>query len=72
MSTFAQSSPVVKMNELSLESVLMSIEKGGLGFTLVVDDKGMSKGLISNADVRKGLLNNLNDINMEKTLLNLQ
>jgi ribulose-phosphate 3-epimerase len=56
-------SPVVKMNELSLESVLMSIEKGGLGFTLVVDDKGMSKGLISNADVRKGLLNNLNDIN---------
>ena len=56
-------SPVVRMNELTLESVLRSIEKGRLGFTLVLDNEGKSKGLISNADVRKGLLNNLNDIN---------
>jgi ribulose-phosphate 3-epimerase len=56
-------SPVVKLSDLSLASVLKAIEKGKLGFTLVVDDEGKSKGLISNADVRKGLLKNLDDLN---------
>lgn len=61
-------SPVVLENELTLEAVLTSIENGKLGFTLVVDDAGKSKGLISNADVRKGLLNNLKDINQLKPI----
>lgn len=56
-------SPVVSLKDLTLEKVLKSIEVGRLGFTLVVDDEGKSKGIISNADVRKGLLKNLGDLN---------
>lgn len=55
-------SPVVRLKDLTLENVLKSIEDGKLGFTLVVDDDGKSKGLISNADVRKGLLKNLKQL----------
>tara|TARA_Y100000385_G_scaffold285520_1_gene345583 strand:- start:2976 stop:3980 length:1005 start_codon:yes stop_codon:yes gene_type:complete len=56
-------SPVVLASELSLESVLISIDAGKLGFTLVTDTSGMLRGLISNADVRKGLLRHLDDLN---------
>ena len=55
-------SPVVQINELTLSNVLKTIDKGRLGFTLIIDEKGISKGLISNADVRKCLLNNLDDL----------
>lgn len=66
-------SPVVQINNLNLETVLKSIEQGRLGFTLVVDENGKSKGLISNADVRKGLLNNLNDLSQleARSLINV-
>jgi len=62
-------SPVVKIKDLSLENVLKSIENGKLGFTLVIDEDGKSKGLISNADVRKGLLNNLKDLSQLNPVL---
>ena len=55
-------SPVVTVKDLTLENVLKSIEEGKLGFTLIVDDEGKSKGIISNADVRKGLLKNLKQL----------
>lgn len=58
-------SPQIDLDEISLEVVLRSIEQGKLGFTLVLDAKKHFKGLIANADVRKGLLKsieNLNDI----------
>lgn len=58
-----EESPYVRYDELSTENVLRSIESGKLGFTLVLDDSNMLKGLISNADVRKGMLNNLDDLN---------
>ncbi|MBI1835631.1 MAG: CBS domain-containing protein [Flavobacteriia bacterium] len=56
-------SPVVSESELTLEKVLLSIEKGNLGFCLVVDEEQNFKGLISNADVRKGLLSSISDLN---------
>lgn len=56
-------SPVVKSSEVSLERVLKSIDAGKLGFTLIVDENQTLKGLISNADVRKGILRHLNDLN---------
>lgn len=56
-------SPQVKLADLSLETVLKSIEIGKIGFTLVVDDQDKLIGLISNADVRKGLLRYLSDLN---------
>ncbi|MCH2225350.1 MAG: CBS domain-containing protein [Crocinitomicaceae bacterium] len=65
-------SPVVRESDLSLESVLKSIDLGKLGFTLVTEESDQLIGLISNADVRKGLLRNLNDLNTldSKSLIN--
>ncbi len=51
--------PVVKKSELNFENVLKSIDHGKFGFALITDEKGHLVGLISNADVRKGLLKNL-------------
>lgn len=55
--------PLVELENISFAKVLQSIEKGGLGFCLVVDKDKLFKGLISNADIRKGLLKNLEDFN---------
>lgn len=57
-----EESPVVKSSELSLEKVLRTIDSGKLGFTLVVDEHQKLNGLISNADVRKGILRHLDDL----------
>ncbi len=59
-------SPFVKESDLSLENVLRSIDAGKLGFTLITDEEHTLKGLISNADVRKGLLRHLDDLNETK------
>ncbi len=61
--TPASESPVIQESELSLKNLLLTIEKGQLGFCLVVDEKSQFKGLVSNADVRKGLLKNLDNLN---------
>ena len=55
--------PHVKMNDLNFANVLKSIEQGKLGFTVIIDENGKSKGLISNADVRRALLIHLDDLN---------
>jgi len=55
--------PSVKIESLKLENVLNSIEKGGLGFCLVVDAEDNFKGLISNADIRRGMLSHLENLN---------
>lgn len=56
-------SPWVRESNLKMEPILKAIEKGDLGFTLVIDDEDGLSGLISNADIRKGLLRNLDDFN---------
>ncbi|MFT5859088.1 MAG: ribulose-phosphate 3-epimerase [Flavobacteriaceae bacterium] len=56
-------SPVVKESDLSIQSVLQAIEEGNLGFTLVTNQADKLTGLVSNADVRKGLLRHLGDLN---------
>lgn len=56
-------SPTVHEENFNMESILKSIEIGDLGFCLVVDKNGFLAGLISNADLRKGLLRNLDDFN---------
>ncbi len=58
-----EESPVLALKDLSLERVLKTIDAGRLSFTLVVDENEKLKGIISNADVRKGLLNSLADLN---------
>lgn len=52
-------SPFVLNENLQFETVLRSIEDGKLGFTLVLDKDNDLKGLVSNADVRKGLLRHI-------------
>ncbi len=55
--------PVVLSTDSLLIDALQSIEKYCLGFTLMVDKEGKLTGLISNADVRKGLIRKINSLN---------
>lgn len=55
--------PVVTSSMLSLENVLQSIEAGQLSFTLITNDAFQFRGIVSNADLRKGLLRNMSDLN---------
>lgn len=55
--------PVVRIADLTVESILTSIEQGSVGFTLVLDESENFRGLISNADVRKALMRHLPDLN---------
>ena len=54
--------PVIA-EKASFADVLNSIEKYNFGFTTVADASGKLKGLISNADVRKGLIKKISDLN---------
>ncbi len=58
-----EQSPILRIEGINVKGVLESIEQGRMGFTLVTDNEGVFKGLVSNADVRKALLNHLDDLN---------
>lgn len=55
--------PVISKEDQNLGEVLQAIEKGNLGFCLVIENSGKLAGLISSADIRKALLKTLNDLN---------
>jgi pentose-5-phosphate-3-epimerase/CBS domain-containing protein len=55
--------PLILHENISLNSILLSIEKSGLGFCLVENKERNFIGLISNADVRKGLLKHIDNFN---------
>ena len=55
--------PVLNTESLNFVDVLQSIEDYKLGFTILTNGDGRLKGIISNADVRKGLLKNKSDFN---------
>ena len=60
--------PLLKPSERSVEAVLQSIEHHKLGFTILIGEDGKLDGMITNADVRKGLIkriDNLNTISVE-------
>lgn len=50
--------PLIKEKYLSFFGALESIDKYKLGFTIVTNEKNEFSGIISNADIRKGLLKN--------------
>jgi CBS domain-containing protein len=54
--------PVVSKDEQNIGQVLNAIEKGNLGFCLVLENSGLLAGLISSADIRKALLKTLDDL----------
>ncbi|MEI6123586.1 MAG: CBS domain-containing protein [Bacteroidota bacterium] len=55
--------PVIAYNDITFEKVLLKIETYKMGFTNVADKQGCLMGIISNADIRKGLIKNLNNLN---------
>ncbi|MFA4851555.1 MAG: CBS domain-containing protein [Bacteroidales bacterium] len=54
--------PVLNADHITFYDVLKSIEDYKMGFTTVVDDAGVMSGLITNADVRRSLLRNYENI----------
>ncbi len=65
-STPAADLPVINESDVSFKSVLELIDQYKQGFALVTDSNGRLSGVISNADVRKGLLRNLDELNEVK------
>jgi len=67
-----EETPTVLESEMNLQSVLESIDEARLTFTAVIDANQNLKGVISNADVRKGLLRSIGDLNAlnPQTLVN--
>ncbi|MBT3423356.1 MAG: CBS domain-containing protein [Bacteroidetes bacterium] len=53
----------ISPNRFSFSEILSSIDKNKLGFTVYVNEDKKLQGFIANADVRKGLLKNLSDLN---------
>ncbi len=50
-------------DQRTFKDVLYSIDENNLGFTMLVDKDGALEGIITNADVRKGLMKNIDDLN---------
>ncbi|MFP4092688.1 MAG: CBS domain-containing protein, partial [Cyclobacteriaceae bacterium] len=55
--------PVLNLDCCTFKEVLQAIEDYDLGFALFEDGEGKMKGIVSNADVRRGLLKNIEDLN---------
>jgi ribulose-phosphate 3-epimerase len=55
--------PLLQERELTFEKVLHSIETYKQGFVVIVDQEGSLKGIISNADIRRGLLRQISSLN---------
>ena len=55
-------SPIVSENELNLKLVLEKMNEGKLGFVMIVDETNKLQGIIGNADLRNGLLKNIDNI----------
>ncbi|MCC5931550.1 MAG: CBS domain-containing protein [Cyclobacteriaceae bacterium] len=58
--------PILPYHKTSFVEVLQTIEKYKFGFVFFSDADGKFAGLASNADVRKGLLKNLADLNQTR------
>ncbi|MEM7367638.1 MAG: CBS domain-containing protein [Bacteroidota bacterium] len=55
--------PVMNRGTGSVLEALQLIEQYGHGLVIVIDEQGRLQGLITNADVRRGLLTHANDFN---------
>ena len=54
--------PILDARELTFKSALLAIDKYEMAFVIITDN-GKLKGIISNADVRKGLIKNFQNLN---------
>ena len=55
--------PLLKQKDRNFVNILRSIEDYDLGFTILIDDDGKLDGIVTNADVRKGLLKHIDNLN---------
>jgi ribulose-phosphate 3-epimerase len=55
--------PLLRPGKRTFETILRKIEEYQMGFTILVDTENRLEGIISNADVRKGLLKRMNWLN---------
>lgn len=55
--------PIIKESQIKVETLLRAVEDYNLGFALITDDDNKLTGFCSNADIRRGLLNHLEDFN---------
>ena len=55
--------PILNLCDLSIENVIKKISKYQLAFCLIVDDNNKLKGVITDGDLRRELLNKINDLN---------
>ncbi|MCW5909233.1 MAG: CBS domain-containing protein [Chitinophagales bacterium] len=55
--------PVVTESETSFKNILQQIEKYGQGFAMITDSRGKLTGVVTNADIRRGLLKHLDNLN---------
>ncbi|MFY0652985.1 MAG: CBS domain-containing protein [Cyclobacteriaceae bacterium] len=55
--------PVLVDGEFEVKDIIKKIDEGNLGFTFIADAEGGFTGLSSNADVRRGMLKHLDDLN---------
>ena len=55
--------PILSGTTTEFSDVLQSIEKYCLGFTMLVSESGKLEGIISNADIRKGLIKRIHNLN---------
>jgi pentose-5-phosphate-3-epimerase/CBS domain-containing protein len=55
--------PLLKQKDRSVVNILRSIEDYDVGFTILIDDDGKLDGIVTNADVRKGLLKHIDNLN---------
>lgn len=61
-----EESPILYEKDKSVGAALKVVEEGKLGFCLVCSEENTLTGLISNADIRKGFLNHVQDFNQLK------
>jgi len=59
--------PVIQEKELTFEKALLKIDAYKMGFTNIAGDNQCLLGIITNADIRKGLIHNLSDLNKINT-----
>ncbi|MDH5784580.1 MAG: CBS domain-containing protein [Chromatiales bacterium] len=58
-----EETPLLSQGDADFHAVLTSIEQHNLGFTLLVDEQQRLLGMITNADIRRGLLKHRDDFN---------
>lgn len=55
--------PVLVAGDFEVKDAFQKIDEGNMGFAIIKDQDNKLAGITSNADVRKGLLKNLDDLN---------